>query len=140
MIFKIYNCDFGIKLNGVNYDFTHVDNMQVEDPENNRLIRGANATNKEGLIYKEGAKEPKRITVTIIGMTPDLKGVLDTCFSERQRIDAVFCIDRTDGSGKMYKSAILCQQPQQLQVDDSPESMNVQLMFESFDASEVHKT
>jgi hypothetical protein len=139
MIFKIYNSDFGIKLNGVNYDFTHVDSLTIEDPEFNRLVRGANATNKEGLVYKEGGKEPKRVTVTIMDMTAALKAVLDSCFSEKTRIDAVYCIDRSDGSGKMAKSAILAQQPQQLTVDESPESMAVNLIFESFDLSEVHK-
>lgn len=140
MIFKVYNSDFGMKIGGVDYNFTHVDNMQIEDPENNRLVRGANATNKEGLVYKEGSKEPKRVTVTIMGMSPELKAVLDDCFKEKTRIEAVYCIDRTDGSGKMAKNAILCQQPQQLTVDESPESMNVALIFESFDMSEVHKS
>lgn len=140
MTFKVYNSDFGIKLNDVNYDFTHCDGMQIEDPEFNRLTRGANATNKEGLAYKEGMKEPKRITVTIQGMSAALKEVLDGCFKDKTRIDAVYCIDRTDGSGKMFKNAILCQQPQQLNVEESPESMNVALIFESFDASEVHKS
>jgi hypothetical protein len=139
MIFKVYNSDFGIKLNGVNYDFTHVDSLTIEDPEYNRLVRGANANNKEGLIYKEGGKEPKRVTVTIMGMTAALKAVLDGCFQDKSRIDAVYCIDRTDGSGKMAKNAILAQQPQQLTVDESPESMSVQLIFESFDLTEVHK-
>lgn len=140
MIFKVYNSDFGMKISGVNYDFTHVDNMQIEDPEFNRLIRGANAANKSGLVYKEGGKEPKRITVTIMGMSPELKAVLDGCFKDRTRIEAVYCIDRTDGSGKMAKDAILSQQPQQLTVDESPESMSVALIFESFDLSEIHKS
>lgn len=140
MIFKIYNSDFGIKINDVNYEFTHVDNMQIEDPEFNRLVRGANATNKDGLIYKEGSREPKRITVTIMSMTPALKAVLDDCFKNQTRIDAVYCIDRLDGSGKMGKNAILSQQPQQLLVDETPDSMAVALIFESFDLSEIHKS
>lgn len=140
MIFKVYNSDFGIKLNDVNYDFTHVDSLTIEDPEFNRLVRGANASNKEGLVYKEGSKEPKRITVNILNMTAALKAVLDSCFQDQTRIDAVYCIDRTDGSGKMAKNAILAQQPQQLTVDESPESMAVSLIFESFDLSETHKS
>ncbi len=54
--FKMYNCDFGIKVNGVDYGFTHVENMQIENPEMNKLTRGSNAANKEGLVYKEGTK------------------------------------------------------------------------------------
>lgn len=139
MIFKIYDCDFGIKYNGVNYDFTHVQDMVIEDPENTKLVRGANAGNKLGLVYKEGIKEPKRITVTIMGMSIELKAVLDQAFENGDRLDA-YCIQRSDGSSKMAKNAVLCQQPQQLSIDESAESMNVALAFESFDLSEVHKT
>jgi hypothetical protein len=139
MIFKIYDSDFGIKYNGVNYDFTHVTGLQIEDPENTRLTRGANASNKLGLIYKEGIKEPKKWTVTIIDMSIELKAALDGAYEARDRLD-VYCISRIDGSSKMGKNAILCQQPQQLTIDDGVESMNVALVFETFDSSEVHKT
>lgn len=139
MIFKMYDCDFGIKYNGVNYDFEHVQDLQIEDPENTRLVRGANAGNKLGLVYKEGIKDPKRITVTIMNMSAALKAVLDSAYENKDRLD-VFCINRNDGSSKMAKNAVLSQQPQQLTIDDSPESMNVALVFESFDLSEVHKS
>lgn len=139
MIFKLYNCDLGIKIAGVNYDFEHVANLQIEDPENTKLIRGANGTSKTGLVYKEGLKDPKKITCTILGMSIELKAVLDAAFLDKTRMD-VFCIDRVDGSSKMAKNSILCTQPQQLNVDESPDSMNVALIFESFDLSEVHKS
>jgi hypothetical protein len=139
MIFKIYDSDFGIKYNGVNYDFTHVQNLQIEDPENTKLIRGSNGGNALGLVYKEGIKEPKKVTVTIIGMSADLKGVLQTAYEQKDRLD-VYCISRSDGSSKMAKNAILCMQPQQLNIDEGPESMNVALVFESFDLVEVHKS
>lgn len=138
MIFKIYDCDFGIKYNGVNYDFTHVQDLQIEDPENTKLVRGSNAGNKEGLVYKEGLKDPKKMTVTILGMSSDLKAVLDQAFNNKDRLDA-FCISRSDGSAKMAKNAVLSTMPQQLAVNDTPESMNVALVFETFDLSEVHK-
>lgn len=139
MIFKMYDCDFGIKYNGVNYDFEHVQDLQIEDPENTRLVRGANAGNKIGLIYKEGIKDPKRVTVTIMNMSAELKAVLDQAYDNKDRLD-VYCINRLDGSSKIAKNAVLSQQPQQLTVDESPESMNVALAFESFDLSEVHKS
>lgn len=139
MIFKMYDCDFGIKLNGVTYDFEHVQDLQIEDPENTRLVRGANAANKVGLVYKEGISDPKRVTVTIMNMSQALKGVLDTAYNDKTRLE-VFCIDRNDGSSKIARNAILSQQPQQLTVDESPESMNVSLVFESFDLSETHKS
>lgn len=139
MIFKIYDSDFGIKYNGVNYDFDHVLDLQIEDPEVTRLVRGANASNKTGLVYKEGIREPKRWTVTIMGMSAGLKAVLDQAYENKDRLD-VYCISRLDGSSKMGKNAILSSQPQQLTIDESPESMNVALIFETFDSSEVHKS
>ena len=139
MIFKLSDCDFGIKLGGVSYSFTHVNNLTIEDPENTRLIRGANAGNKTGLVYKEGIKDPKRITVTIMGMSAELKAVLDAAYVDQTRLD-VYAINRSDGSSKMAKESVLSQQPQQLTLDENPDSMNVALAFESFDLSEVHKS
>ncbi len=139
MIFKIYESDFGIKIGGTRYDFTHVQDMALEDPENTKLIRGANAGNKQGLVYKEGLKDPKRITVTIIDMDADLKTVLDAAFENKTRVD-VFCISRTDGSSKLGRNAVLASRPQQLQINESPESLNVALVFETFDLVEVHKS
>jgi hypothetical protein len=139
MIFKIYDCDFGVKINGAPYDFEHVAELQIEDPEKNRLTRGANSKNKIGLAYKEGLKEPKRWTIPILNMSAELKTVLDDCFTNQTRVE-VYCIDRNDGSSKMAKNAILCNKPQQLTVDESAESMNVHLEFETFDSSEVHKS
>lgn len=139
MIFKLYDCDLGIKVNGVNYNFDHVQEVVIEDPERNKLTRGANAGNKTGLPYKEGLKEPKRWTIPVMNMSKELKAVLDDCYDDQTRVD-VFCIDRKDGSSKMAKNAILSNRPQQLTLDDSPESMNVSLEFETFDSSEVHKS
>jgi hypothetical protein len=137
--FKLYDCDFGIKYNGQSYEFIHVNNLAIEDPESTKLVRGANAGNKLGLAYKEGIKDPKRITVTIMDMAPELKTVLDQAYSNKDRLD-VYCISRTDGSSKMAKNAVLAQMPQQLTLDDSPDSMNVALAFESFDLTETFKT
>ncbi len=139
MIFKIYNCDFGVKVSGTSYDFTDVAELQVEDPEKNKLTRGGNAKNKTGLAYKEGVKEPKKWTVPILNMSANLKDVLDGCFDNQTRVD-VYAIDRTDGSSKIAKQAVLSNRPQQLKLDDSPDSMHVSLEFETFDSSEVHKS
>jgi hypothetical protein len=139
MIFKIVDCDFGVKIGGVSYDFEHVAELQIEDPEKNRLTRGANAKNKVGLVYKEGLKEPKRWTIPILNMSAELKAVLDSAFDSKTRCE-VYCIDRVDGSSKMAKNAILCNKPQQLTVDETAESMNVSLEFETFDSAENHKS
>lgn len=139
MIFKIYNCDFGIKVDGTSYDFEHVAELQIEDPERNRLTRGANARNKEGLAYKDGLKDPKRWTIPILSMSAALKAVLDGCYDDQTRVE-VYCIDRSDGSSKMAKRALLSNKPQQLALDETQESMNVSLEFETFDSIEVHKS
>jgi hypothetical protein len=76
--------------------------------------------------------------VTIIDMDAELKAVLDGAFDDKSRLD-VYCISRVDGSSKMGRNAILATRPQQLQIDESPDSMNVVLTFETFDFSEVHK-
>ena len=139
MIFKIYDCDIGVKINGVSYDFTHVQSVTIEDPENTRLTRGANASNKLGIAYKEGIKDPSKVTIPIIEMSLELKEVLDAAYIAKTRMD-VYCISRSDGSSKMAKNAVLCQKPQQLTLDESPESMNVSLSWDSFDMSEIHKS
>lgn len=139
MIFKIYNCDFGIKVNGTSYDFEHVAQVTIEDPERNELTRGNNASNRTGVVYRSGLSEPKMWTIPILNMSAALKAVLDSCFEGQTRLD-VFCIDRADGSSKMAKNAILCNRPQQLSIDDSAESMQVSLEFKTFDSSEVHKS
>ena len=139
MIFKIYDCDICVKINGVSYDFTHVQSVTIEDPENTRLTRGANASNKLGIAYKEGIKDPSKVTIPIIEMSLELKEVLDAAYIAKTRMD-VYCISRSDGSSKMAKNAVLCQKPQQLTLDESPESMNVSLSWDSFDMSEIHKS
>lgn len=139
MRFKPYECDFGFKYNGVTYNFEHVDGLQIEDPESTKLTRGANAANKTGLVYKEGLKEPKRWTVNVLSTSLEIKTLLDDIYSSQARLD-VFCISRVDGSSKIAKEAIMCQPPRQLQVDDSPESLNMALIFETFDSGETYKS
>lgn len=137
-MFKIYNCDFGVKVNGVSYDFEHVAELSIDDPERNRLTRGSNAKTKIGLTYKDGLKDPKKWTIPILNMSAALKEVLDGCYDNQTRLD-VYAIDRTNGSSKMGRNAVLSNRPQQLKLDESPESMQVSLEFEMFDSSEVLK-
>lgn len=137
-VFKMYDCDFGVTINGVNYDFTHVENLQIEDPERTRLIRGSNAGNKLGLAYKEGLKEAKTITLTVIDIPMAVHVILKDAYTAGTRMDC-YCISRTDGSSKIAKNAVLSQSPKQLSMDDSAESLTTALVFESFDVEEVHK-
>jgi hypothetical protein len=138
-IFKMYDCDFGVTIRGVNYQFDHVESFEIEDNERTRIIRGANAGNKYGLEYKEGIKEAKVITLTVIGMPSTLHDLLKDVYEKRERVDC-WGISRVDGSSKIAKNAILSQSPKQLSLSDSPDSMNTALMFESFDVEEVHKS
>lgn len=139
MVFKLYDCDLGVKIGGVKYDFTHVAEVQIEDNERNRLTRGANAKDEIGLVYRDGLKDPKRWTIPILGMSASLKGVLDDAYKNQTRLE-VYCISRADGSSKMAKNAILSNRPQQLTLDETAESMNVSLEFETFRSDEDHKS
>lgn len=137
-IFKLYDCNFGVTIDGVNYEFTHVENLQIEDPEKTKLIRGGNAGNTTGIAYKEGMKEAKTITLTVIGMEAAVHNLLKQKYKEKARMDC-YAVSRVDGSQKIAKQAVLTQSPKQLNIDDSAESMNTALIFESFDTDEVHK-
>lgn len=139
MIFKLYECDVGIKVDGVGYEIPNVVEVQIEDPERNRLTRGNNPNNKVGITFKDGIRDPKKWTMPFMSMSADLKGVLDSAFVDQTRLE-VYAISRKDGSSKMAKNAVLSNRPQQLTLDDSAESMHVSLEFESFDLSEVHKS
>lgn len=139
MTFKLYDCDFSFTLDGVNYDFTHVDSVTIEDPERTRLTRGANAGNKLGLVYKEGLKEAKVVTVTLPEVPMELHNLLKDAYRLQKRLD-FNCVARSDGSTKIAKNAVLGQQPQQLSLDDSPESLNTALIFETYDMEEVKKS
>lgn len=138
-VFKLYDCDVGIKVEGTAYEFEHVVSVTITDPERNRLTRGNNAKNNDGLAYKDGLKDPKQWVMPMMQLTPALKTLLDGCFENQTRLE-VFAISRKDGSSKMAKKAVLSNRPQQLQMDDTAESMQVSLEFESFDLSEVHKS
>lgn len=138
MIFKLYNCDIGVDVDGTRYNFDHVQEVQIEDNERNRLTRGANASNKIGLVYKDGLKDPKRITIPIMNMSVALKALLDQIYNDQTRV-TLFIIDRDNGGSKMGKNAVLSNLPQQLQLDETAEAMNVSLEFETFDLVEVHK-
>lgn len=136
--FKMYECDFGFTYDGVQYDFDHVESVVIEDPERTRLLRGANIKNKTGLIYTEGAKQPKVMTVTIIGVSAAINALMVQIFNDKARCEPNV-ISRVDGSQIVGKNAVISQRPRQLNVDESPESMNVQIIFETFDLEEVHK-
>jgi hypothetical protein len=138
MIFKIYDCTFGFDLNGTSYTFEHVNEVAVDDPSRNHLTRGANESNEEGIVYTEGSRSPKVITLTIMGMAKTLAEALQGSFKNKSRLDLT--IIASDGSTKNANKAILTNDPMQKTLNDSVDSMNVELIFESFSFKEVHKT
>lgn len=138
-VFKLIDCDFGVTIKGVSYDFVHVQGLTLEDNEKVRLIRGGNAGNKTGISYAEGVREAKVLTVTVIGMDTPIYTLLRDAFKNRERVEC-YTISRTDGSSKIAKNSVLSQMPQQLTIDETAESMNVALIFETFDIEEKHKT
>ncbi len=138
-LFKLYNCDIGFTIRGVNYGLDHVDSVTVDDPETNELVRGANASNKIGLTYKQGLKEAKTMTTSALAIPKALHDLLKDVFNTQERFD-FYVISREDGSSKMARNAILASSPKQLTLDDSPESLQVSLIVKSYDVDENHKT
>lgn len=139
MIFKLTDCDVGVTVDGVNYDFTHVVSVTIEDPEQTNLTRGSNAGNKVGISYKEGVREPKTITVPVIDIPMELHAVLATAYDEESRLQ-FYAVSRRDGSSCLAKNAVLGQKPLQLTMDDTADSMQVALIFRSFDLTQTHKS
>lgn len=132
---KLIDCEIGFTIEGVNYNFPHVDSVTVEDPEETNLTRGANAGNKVGIIFKEGVKDPTRLTIPVMGLTTAMHELLKTVYDAETRFD-FYCISRKSGASKFAKNAILCKKPQQLQLDETPESMNIALVIASFDVED----
>lgn len=139
MIFKLYDCDVGLTIDDVQYFFEHVDSVQIVDPEKTRLTRGANAGNKSGIAYREGLKEAKSITFQIKGISKALHDLLKQVYEDQTRVNA-FIVSRKDGSSKTARNAVLGTIPKQLNLDDTPDSMNLQLDLETFDLDEIHKS
>jgi len=139
MIFKLYDCDVGVTIRGVNYNFPHVVSVVVDDPERNRLTRGANAGNKIGIAYKEGLRDPKTLTTVLEDIPKEVRDLLVECFDTQERID-LFVAARSDGSSRIGKNCVLGQPPRQLTLDDSAESMDVSLEFATYDLAETHKS
>lgn len=139
MIFKLYDCDIGVTARGVNYDFKHVDSVEVEDNERTVLVRGNNASDETGIDFKEGIKEPKIITVPVIDIPVELHNLLVDIYNKRERLD-FYCIARSDGSSRVAKNSVLSQKPTQLSINDSPDSMNISLVFQTFKLDDKYKS
>ena len=132
MLLQLRKCDFGIIYNEVKYDFTeYVDGVTIEDTESKHLVRGRTGVSKKGLIYSESLHTPKRISVSLVGLRKDFFPVFRKIYAEEDRVE-VYCIDRKTGNNRVFKDAVLTQEPEQLTMTDGAEEMNLTLVFESF--------
>ena len=134
--FILTNCDFGFSYNGKNYDFTkEVDSVVIEDPQFKKLTRGGSGKSKTGLAYSEGAKEAKKITITLCGLPSSYLKLLKSLFESEERIDS-YCVDRKSGITRNFNNSLISQEPRQLAIQEGAESLNVILILETFDIVE----
>ena len=125
-------CDFYFSRNGEDYDLTAaVDSAAFEDPERKHLTRGSSGQNSTGLIYTEGIKDPKTLTVVFIGLSAEYAALLADMYKEEERTDFKI-IDRKTGQMRSFKDAIVSQKPAQATMSEGAEEQNVQVVFECF--------
>lgn len=131
MQMKLYDCDLGVVLNGVNYTIPHVDEVRYTDPEMKQLTRGANSDDSAGITYITGRKDPKTIEVDSLQIPVELASAFNTAYENETRME-VYAISRRTGSSVKGKQAILVQPPLQASINESPDSLVVTLQFNTF--------
>lgn len=134
-MFQIWNCDGGFTYNGVNYKFKDLNSVAYTYSQKNHLIRGANATNKMGILSQEGGKTPDVAEYEVQDCSKEIYRLLLQLFEERQRIDAFF-IDRRTGEYIIFKDAIIRDKPRQANVAEDDTSHSFMFAVESFNVSE----
>lgn len=134
-MFQIWNCDGGFTYNGVNYKFRDLNSVAYTYSQKNHLIRGANATNKMGILSQEGGKTPDVAEYEVQDCSKEIYRLLLQLFEERQRIDAFF-IDRRTGEYIIFKDAIIRDKPRQANVAEDDTSHSFMFAVESFNVSE----
>lgn len=134
-MFQIWNCEGGFTYNGVNYKFKDLDSVAYTYNLKNHLIRGANATNKMGILSQEGGKTPDTAEYTVVDCSKAIYSLLLQLFEERQRIDAFF-IDRRTGEYIIFKDAIIRDKPRQANVGEDDTSHSFMFAVESFNVTE----
>lgn len=134
-MFQIWNCEGGFTYNGVNYKFKDLDSVAYTYNLKNHLIRGANATNKMGILSQEGGKNPDTAEYTVVDCSKAIYSLLLQLFEERQRIDAFF-IDRNTGEYIIFKDAIIRDKPRQANIGEDDTSHSFMFAVESFNVTE----
>lgn len=134
-MFQIWNCEGGFTYNGVNYKFKDLDSVAYTYNLKNHLIRGANATNKMGILSQEGGKTPDTAEYTVVDCSKSIYSLLLQLFEERKRIDAFF-IDRNTGEYIIFKDAVIRDKPRQANVGEDDTSHSFMFAVESFNVTE----
>ncbi|MGB2579416.1 hypothetical protein AAIR98_001335 [Elusimicrobium simillimum] len=137
MILQLRKCDIGFTHNSQAYDFTdQVESVTIEDSEAKHLTRGASARNTKGIVYTEGSKSPKVVTIVLVNMAPEYASLFKTIREEEDRLE-IYCIDRKTGAKRMFKDCILQKAPTQLNMAEGAEELNISLVFETFKIEEA---
>lgn len=129
---NIADCDVGFSINGTNYTFEHVDSVVIVDPRKSHLIKGVNSSSKRGLKYREGTGSPWTATLKLRSISTAFETLLEDTFNSDDRLD-FWVIERKSGTNKMFKDACLQNTPKQLNITEGEDSLDVELVIESFD-------
>lgn len=132
---QIWKCDGGFSYNGVNYNFRDLDSVAYTYNQKTHLIRGANATNKRGILQQEGGKTPDVAEYTVVDCTKEIYRLLLSIFERKERIDAFF-IDRSNGEYIIFKDAVIRDKPRQTNVAEDDTSHSFVFAVESFNVTE----
>lgn len=134
-MFQIWNCEGGFTYNGQNYKFKDMDSITYTYSRKNHLIRGANATNKMGILSQEGSKNPDTAEYTVMDCSKAIQKLLLTIFENKERIDAFF-IDRNTGEYFIFKDSVIRDKPRQTNVAEDDTSHSFVFAVESFNVTE----
>ena len=134
-MFQIWNCEGGFTYNGQNYKFKDLDSVAYTYNLKNHLIRGANATNKTGIISQEGGKTPDSAEYTVVDCSKEIYLLMLKLYEGRERVDAFF-IDRNTGEYVIFKDAIIRDKPRQANMGEDDTSHSFMFAVESFNVTE----
>lgn len=138
--FQLLNCDIGLTIRDVNYDFEDLDVAEQEDPRQINLKRGAIGKSTSGIPYGEGWGDPMVHTFTLVNIPSALLTLLREIFNKKgiERLSG-YIIDRNTGSSRTIKKAVLGAEPKQLSIGEGADSLNIQVVLRSYVSEEKHK-
>lgn len=134
-LFQIWNCDGGFIYKDVKYTFDDIDGVTYTWSKLNHLTRGANATNKKGIISQEGGKTPDVAEMTVVDCSTAVYKLLLDIYENKERLTAFF-IDRDTGEYFNFKDAIIRDKPRQTQATEDNTSHSFVFAVESFNVTE----